>query len=150
MTGPPASRSFDSQTVIDRHDFNGDILELIEEAQKYILKNAPDVKFREIAHIFIASFERPSFAAEEEPPPQEVADSTIDKTIGKTIDKNLSTTEKAILDLIAVNPAITQKKMAKQLNLSEIGIRYNTDKLKAKGVLQRVGGKKAGRWEIIG
>ena len=142
MTGSPASRSFDSQTVIDRHDFNGDILELIEEAQKYILKNAPDVKFREIAHIFIASFERPSFAAEEEPPPQEVADSTI--------DKNLSTTEKAILDLIAVNPAITQKKMAKQLNLSEIGIRYNTDKLKAKGVLQRVGGKKAGRWEIIG
>ena len=29
----------DSSTIIDRHDFNGDILELIEEAQKYILKN---------------------------------------------------------------------------------------------------------------
>ena len=28
-----------SATIIDRHDFNGDILELIEEAQKYILKN---------------------------------------------------------------------------------------------------------------
>lgn len=26
-------------TIIDRHDFDGDILELIEEAQKYILKN---------------------------------------------------------------------------------------------------------------
>ena len=26
-------------TIIDRHDFTGDILELIEEAQKYILKN---------------------------------------------------------------------------------------------------------------
>ena len=26
-----------------------------------ILKNAPDVKFREIAHIFIAAFDRPSF-----------------------------------------------------------------------------------------
>ena len=26
-------------TIIDRHDFEGDILELIEEAQKYILKN---------------------------------------------------------------------------------------------------------------
>jgi ATP-dependent DNA helicase RecG len=31
--------STDSATIIDRHDFAGDILELIEEAQKYILKN---------------------------------------------------------------------------------------------------------------
>lgn len=29
----------DSATIIDRHDFDGDILEPIEEAQKYILKN---------------------------------------------------------------------------------------------------------------
>ncbi len=29
----------DTVTIIDRHDFGGDILELIEEAQKYILKN---------------------------------------------------------------------------------------------------------------
>jgi ATP-dependent DNA helicase RecG len=29
----------DTATIIDRHDFTGDILELIEEAQKYILKN---------------------------------------------------------------------------------------------------------------
>jgi ATP-dependent DNA helicase RecG len=28
-----------SATIIDRHDFDGDILELIEEAEKYILKN---------------------------------------------------------------------------------------------------------------
>jgi len=31
--------STDTVTIIDRHDFDGDILELIEEAQKYILKN---------------------------------------------------------------------------------------------------------------
>ena len=31
--------STDTATIIDRHDFTGDILELIEEAQKYILKN---------------------------------------------------------------------------------------------------------------
>ncbi|MFA5630873.1 MAG: ATP-binding protein [Porticoccaceae bacterium] len=28
-----------SSTIIDRHDFDGDILELIEEAEKYVLKN---------------------------------------------------------------------------------------------------------------
>ena len=31
--------STESSTIVDRHDFDGDILELIEEAQKYILKN---------------------------------------------------------------------------------------------------------------
>ena len=31
--------STESSTIIDRHDFDGDILELIEEAQKYVLKN---------------------------------------------------------------------------------------------------------------
>lgn len=111
-----------------------------------ILKNAPNVKFREIADIFIAAFERPSFMEEKEPPHQEAADITIDKTI----DKALSVTEKTILDLIADNPAITQKEMAEKLSLSEIGIRYNTNRLKAKGVLRRVGGKKAGHWKIMG
>lgn len=31
--------SASSSTIIDRHDFDGDILELIAEAEKYILKN---------------------------------------------------------------------------------------------------------------
>lgn len=31
--------SITSATILDRHDFDGDILELIEEAEKYILKN---------------------------------------------------------------------------------------------------------------
>jgi predicted HTH transcriptional regulator len=39
--------------------------------------------------------------------------------------------------------------MAAKLNLSEIGIRYHTDKLKAKGILKRIGGRKTGHWEIL-
>ena len=108
-----------------------------------ILKNAPDVKFLEIAHIFIAAFDRPSFADG-----GWRNDKTIDKTIDKAIDKDLSTTEKAILELIVNHPAITQKEMAIQLGLSEAGIRYHTDKLKEKNLLQRVGGKKRGHWVI--
>lgn len=238
--------STDSATIIDRHDFDGDILELIEEAQKYILKNihigmrlkglyredvpeisiealreaivnafchrdyrdpdyvqiavfknrveirnpgnlfggltieeirkgnvskrrnpliaellrrihmveawgrgmplilknAPGVEFREVAGIFIACFERPSFAEEKESASKSAA-------IDKTIDKNLTATEKAIFDLIAGNPAITQKELAARLKLSEIGVRYNMDKLKAKGILRRTGGKKTGRWVIL-
>ncbi len=53
------------------------------------------------------------------------------------------------MKLIATNPSITQKEMAKQLKLTEIGIRYNTSKLKSKGILQRTGGKKTGRCEVV-
>ncbi len=238
----------DSAIIIDRHDFTGDILELIEEAQKYILKNIhigmrldglyrvdvpeisvaamreaiinafchrdyrdpdyiqvaifkdrveirnpgelyggltieairkgniskrrnpliaellrriqmvetwgrgmrlilaeePTVQFREVAQIFIAAFNRPSYFS-----PDKTTEKTIDKAIDKTIDKDLSITEKAVIKLIATNPSITQKEMAKQLKLTEIGIRYNTSKLKNKGILQRTGGKKAGRWAIV-
>ncbi len=235
--------STDSATIIDRHDFSGDILELIEEAQKYILKNIhigmkldglyrvdvpeisvaamreaiinafchrdyrdpdyvqvaifkdrveirnpgelyggltidqirkgnvsrrrnpliaellrriqmvetwgrgmrlilaeePTVQFREVAQLFIAAFNRPSY---------DRAEKTIEKTIDKAIDKPLSATEKAIIELITANPSITQNEMARQLGLSEIGIRYNINKLKTKAMLQRIGGKKPGRWEV--
>jgi ATP-dependent DNA helicase RecG len=238
----------DSATIIDRHDFTGDILELIEEAQKYILKNIhigmrlnglyrvdvpeisvaamreaiinafchrdyrdpdyvqvaifkdrleirnpgelyggltidairkgnvsrrrnpliaellrriqmvetwgrgmrlilaeePTVQFSEVAQIFIATFTRPSYAE-----PDKTTEKTIEKTIDKTIDKDISAMEKAIITLITANPSMTQKEMATQLKLTEIGIRYHINKLKAKNMLQRKGGKKAGRWEVV-
>jgi len=106
-----------------------------------ILEKEPAVEFKEIAKLFITSFTRPSFSEGPELSNQE--------TIDKTIDKELSASEKAIIRLIGANPSVTQKEMADQLNLSEVGIRYHIDKLKAKGILQRLGGKKTGRWEVI-
>lgn len=106
-----------------------------------ILEKEPYVEFKEIAKIFITSFARPSFAESSEQPTQE--------TIDKTIDKDLSTIEKDIIRMIGANPFVTQKEMAVQLNLSEVGVRYHTTKLKAKLIIQRVGGNKAGRWEVI-
>jgi predicted HTH transcriptional regulator len=50
---------------------------------------------------------------------------------------------------IVQNPTITCKELAARLNLSEVGVRYNTDKLQTKSILKRVGGKKAGRWEVV-
>jgi ATP-dependent DNA helicase RecG len=233
-----------SANIIDRHDFDGDILELIEEAQKYILKNIhigmrlkgleredipeisrdamreaiinafchrdyrdpdyiqiaifrnhveirspgglfegltiealklgnvskrrnplvaellrrvhlveawgrgvplilekePGVEFKEIAKIFITSFARPSFLES----PEQATSGTSDKTS----DKTLSAIEKDIVTMIAANPSVSQKEQAGLLNLSYAGIRYHSDKLKAKGILQRAGGKKCGRWVV--
>lgn len=75
-------------------------------------------------------------------------DKTADKTTDKTADKKLSDNEQAIIDLIISNPRISQKEMSKRLGLTVDGIRYHTDKLKKKGVLERGGGKKSGYWIV--
>jgi ATP-dependent DNA helicase RecG len=111
-----------------------------------ILKNAPDVVFREIGNLFIVAFNRPSFL-------EQTGEETIQSeqtTIHKTIHKELHPTEKAVIKIIKQNPNITRKELAARLNLSEAGVRYNTDKPQTKGILRRVGGKKVGRWEVIG
>ncbi len=112
-----------------------------------ILENEPDTRLEEIAGIFITTFARPT-SADTEQPALSVVPAT-DKTTDKTTENVLSPNEKAILALVAANPAATQKEMAGALALSEDGIRYHMEKLKAKGLLRREGGKKAGRWEII-
>jgi len=239
----------DTVTIIDRHDFDGDILELIEEAQKYILKNihigmrleglyrvdvpevsmdalreaiinafchrdwrdpdyvqvaifknrvevrnpgklyggltiadlhrgnvsqrrnpliadlfrriemveswgrgmtlihqnAPAVEFRQVAGLFIASFARPSFSLND----QETVEKTVYKTVDNSHKPTLTTREDALLRLLATNPRMTQKQLADQLDLTERGVRYLTDKLQQLGVLQRQGGKKAGQWVVV-
>ncbi len=115
-----------------------------------ILEQEPDVKFREVAQLFIADFARPSFEVGEPSSLLVVSttDKTTDKTTIKTKERSLSASEESILALISENPTITQKEMAAKLTLSEDGIRYHTEKLKVKGLLSRIGGKKAGRWQI--
>ncbi len=91
--------------------------------------------------LFIVSFYRPSFL---EKPGEETVQS--EQT---TIHKELFPAEKAVLEIIQKKPNVTRKELAARLNLSEAGVRYNTDKLQTKGILRRVGGKKAGRWDVI-
>jgi len=105
-----------------------------------ILEKEPGVEFKEVANIFITSFARPSFLEN----PEQI---TLE-TSNKTSDKTLSAIEKDIVKILEAAPLVTQKEIAGQLNLSYAGIRYHTDKLKAKAILQRVGGKKSGRWVV--
>lgn len=61
----------------------------------------------------------------------------------------LNKTENQILQLIKNNPNITQKEIANILKLSEKTIKRNTNKLKEKGLLKRIGADKNGYLKII-
>ncbi len=167
-----------------------------------ILEEEPNVRFRETAKIFIAEFARPLLAENEDgagetvtktgtipgggpeavtitgtktdtipgddPETSTITDTipgggpetvTITSTITGTIpdggpetstitdDDGLSETEKAIVALLRKRPTMTLQELAAHLKLKHGGIRYHIDKLKAKGLLRRVGTKN-GYWVV--
>lgn len=239
----------DTVTIIDRHDFDGDILELIEEAQKYILKNihigmrleglyrvdvpeismdalreaiinafchrdwrdpdyvqvaifknrveirnpgvlfggltlaemrkgnvsrrrnpliadlfrriemvegwgrgmplilenAPSVEFRQVAGLFIASFARPSFLEETAQDTKRTTQETTQDTKKTTQDRMSDT----ILALLQSQPDTTRKHLAEQTGLTQDGVKYHLNKLKAVGRIRHVGPTKGGHWEVL-
>jgi len=67
------------------------------------------------------------------------------ETTQKTTEK---TTEK-IFRLIKENPSITNKELARLCDITEDGVFYHIKKMKAAGVIRRIGPDKGGHWEVI-
>lgn len=63
--------------------------------------------------------------------------------------KNCTLEEIAILRVVLSNPTATQKQIAAEIGKSERTVKSITVTLQEKGILQRVGGKRDGKWEII-
>ena len=57
--------------------------------------------------------------------------------------------EMAILSRIVKNPEITQNELAEQTGKSLRTVKREMDKLKEKGYIKRVNGKRNGRWEVL-
>ena len=102
-----------------------------------ILKYAPDVVFREIGNLFIVSFNRPSFL-EQEGEGEAAAQETTQET-----------TQEKILAGLRAEPTLTRKLLAQRLGISEDGVKYHLNKLKAAGRIRHVGPTKGGRWEVV-
>lgn len=60
------------------------------------------------------------------------------------INSNLNDSQKTILQLMKSNPTITRKELAKQMNITEDGVKYNLQKLKNLGIIKREGSTKNG------
>jgi len=114
-----------------------------------ILKNAPSVSFREIAHIFIASFDRPSFAEGETVTTTEEPPKNHQRTSKETIKEKTETAKEMIRDAIKAQPSISVKRLAELSGLSPSGVQYHINNLKSAGVIRHVGPTKAGYWEFM-
>lgn len=63
--------------------------------------------------------------------------------------QNCTLEELAILRVLAQNPSMTQKEMAKATGLSERTVKRKTVDLQKKGLLRRKNGKRNGMWEVL-
>ena len=74
------------------------------------------------------------------------------KTTQETTQENysmLNETQTGIIKLIKENPSITQKEIAKELNITRDGVKYNMNVLKELGIVVREGSTKKGNWKIL-
>ncbi len=67
---------------------------------------------------------------------------------GKICLMELPIEEKAVLEVIIAKPEITQKEIASKIGKSERTVRNKITSLKEKGILERVNGKRNGKWEV--
>lgn len=126
-----------------------------------ILENAPDVQFRQIAGLFIAGFDRPSFH-------EDLAGETVDKTVDKadTMENHMETTQNhakplettqslpskskgILLNLLLTKPDLSQKKLAELSGLTLYSVRHHMESLEASGHIRHIGPTRGGHWEIL-
>ena len=71
------------------------------------------------------------------------------KTTQKTTQKiKINNNQQKIIKLIENNPSITRKEIAKEINLTEDGVKYNLNRLKKYKIIERIGPDKGGYWTI--
>ena len=75
------------------------------------------------------------------------ANSDIQKCQNGTL--KLTIDEMAILSRIVKNPVMTQNELAEQTGKSLRTVKREMDKLKEKGYIKRVNGKRNGQWDVL-
>ena len=71
------------------------------------------------------------------------------KSTQKSTQKTTLKTTQKILNLLQQNPSITRMQISEAIGLSLEGVKWNLDKLKASGIIRRVGPDRGGHWEIV-
>lgn len=67
----------------------------------------------------------------------------------KSTEQNVTLDELALLQLISKNPSITQIQLAEKMQVTDRTIKRKMKLLQEKGLIQRVGGKRNGKWIVL-
>ena len=62
--------------------------------------------------------------------------------------KNCTLKEQAIINILKVNPVITQEEIANKINKSIRTVKTYMAQMQEKGLIERINGKKNGEWKV--
>jgi ATP-dependent DNA helicase RecG len=129
-----------------------DMVEAWGRGMPLILQNAPNVEFREIAQLFVASFERSSATAVTTQETGGTTKETTKETAKETATESSSgrplRMKERLLILIQQQPEITAAELSTATGIGVDGVNYHLSQLKQTGKLRRLGPTKGGRWEV--
>lgn len=129
-----------------------DLVEYLGSGMPRILRAYPPESFHFSAHFIRTTFS--SRPEKSDVSPINSAESQA-KTTGKKLQKRnerkktTGKTGRRILSLCQEKPSITIPQLAQAVGLTEIGVFYQLQSLREKGLLRRIGGRKTGHWEVI-
>lgn len=70
------------------------------------------------------------------------------KSSPKSSLKDVNQTQRKIIEMILLNPKMTQTAMAEELGITSRAVKKSIKELNEKGLLQRVGSARSGYWEV--
>jgi len=71
------------------------------------------------------------------------------KNVTEKVGEKITSNQQLILDCIAENPRITIADLSLIIGISDRKIEANLQKLKSKGLIERVGADKGGHWRVV-
>ena len=114
-------------------------IKIVDECKKAGL---PEPEFREEFGGFSVFFRKGKSGGR-------VVDRVVDKVVDK-VGEILAINQKKIIELIKKEPSISARKLSGLIGISQRKIQENIAKLKAMGILERIGPDKGGTWRING
>ena len=69
--------------------------------------------------------------------------------VGEKVGEKLSQNQQSIIEAIIHNPYVSARELSEIVGISSRKIEENIKKLKAQGVVKRLGPAKGGYWEIV-
>ena len=111
-----------------------------------ILKNAPDVVFREVGNLFIVSFPWPSYS--EQATVAKAPSSGKKVPVRKFLKESSGKTEERIIALLTKHSELTTLQLGETLGIGDRAVRKQIAKLRRENKLIRIGGRKIGRWKV--
>ena len=122
------------------------IKRILNAAEEYGL---PKPRFQEFDNMFRVELFRTNQVADQANQATNQANQDPEKAEQDIENNVLSEKEKDILNLVRIQPSITQKEMAKVLDWNLASVKYYITKLKEKKYLTRQGSSQKGKWKIL-